>query len=71
MSYAPRGIVQIHGEGPAGAEETLNATRCRKCKWPVAIPSALKDRLCIPCRLRQGDKIPGHRLVEPETTPPE
>ena len=47
----------------------MSVTRCTKCKWPVGMPSALTDGLCIPCRLRRGEKIPGHRLVTPE--PPE
>ena len=40
---------------------------CERCRWPVAIPSALQGGPCQPCRIRDGEIIRGHRLaVEPK-----
>lgn len=46
----------------------MKATSCVNCRW---LALALQAGLCQPCRIRAGETIPGHRLVETtEASPP-
>lgn len=43
--------------------ESSKANSFGNCQALAGIPSALKNGLRQPCRLRAGEQIPGHRLV--------
>lgn len=39
----------------------MRPTKCDSCSWPT-----LGER-CIPCRIRAGEEVPGHRFIVTES----